>query len=167
MNRLCLATLVASVFVSALLVAPAARAQAGRQAPKPAIVATKGAFFAVSVSDLEASSRWYAEKLGLEVVMNVPRTDGVAVRVLEGGGLIVELIQHDGAVPAPCAATNPAMCHGVFKAGVLVKDLDKTLDKLRERGVDIAFGPFPAQTNQRANAIIRDNAGNLIQLFER
>ena len=47
------------------------------------------------------------------------------------------------------------------------EDPKKTLGKLAERGVPVAFGPFPAQGNQRANAIIRDNAGNLIQLFER
>ena len=70
-------------------------------------------------------------------------------------------------MPADCAATDPALCHGMFKAGVLVKDLDKTLEKLAARGVPVAFGPFPAQPNQRANAIIRDNAGNLIQLFEK
>jgi catechol 2,3-dioxygenase-like lactoylglutathione lyase family enzyme len=135
-------------------------------AAKPPISASKGAFFAVSVADLEASSEWYSEKLGLRVVLNVPRTDGVAVMVLEGGGLTVELVQHANAQAAPCNQTDPALCHGLFKVGVVVKDLDKTLQKLGERGVPVAFGPFPAQGNQRANAIIRDRSGNLIQLFE-
>jgi hypothetical protein len=61
-------------------------------------------------------SRWYSEKLGLKVVMRVPKTDKAAVTVLEGGGLIVELIQHDDALPLN-------------------------------------------------NVIIKDNAGNLIQVF--
>ena len=33
------------------------------------------------------------------------------------------------------------------------------------RGAEIAFGPFPARDGQRANLIVRDNAGNLIQFF--
>lgn len=149
------------------LFSQAAAARNPQRAPKAAIVATRGAFFAVSVADLEASSRWYSEKLGLEIVLEVPANGGTAVMVLEGGGLIVELVRHDDAVPSACEATDPALCHGVFKVGVLVKDLDNTLDKLAARGVPVAFGPFPAQSNQRANAIIRDNAGNLIQLFEK
>jgi catechol 2,3-dioxygenase-like lactoylglutathione lyase family enzyme len=160
------AAIVALILFSSSLAQAAWRPTVRRPA-KPPIATTRGAFFALSVVDLEASARWYSEKLGLEVVLNVPRTDGVAVRVLEGGGLIVELIQHDDAVPAQCAETDPVRCHGMFKVGVLVKDLDATLEKLAARGVPVAFGPFPAQANQRANAIIRDNAGNLIQIFER
>ena len=145
---------------------PDAHAREPRRA-KPPIVATKGAFFALSVPDLAASSEWYSKKLGLEVVLDVPNSNGVAVKVLEGGGIIVELVQHDTAATPECAATEAVQCHGVFKAGILVKDLDRTLANLAGRGVPVAFGPYPAQQNQRANAIIRDKAGNLIQLIER
>jgi hypothetical protein len=99
------------------------------------------------------------------VIFSVPPANGFAVTVLEGGGLTVELLQRDTAVPGPCGTADPSQCHGLFKVGLLVTDLDKTLEKLAARGVPVAFGPFPAQPNQRANAIIRDNAGNLIQLF--
>ena len=133
----------------------------------PAITAT-GAFFALSVADIEASTRWYSEKLGLKVVMQAPKRDHAAVTVLEGGGLIVELIQQDDAVAlgkaAPAIKGN-MFVHGIFKAGVIVDDFDKTLAMLRARGVEIVIGPFPAKANQRANVIIKDNAGNLIQLF--
>jgi catechol 2,3-dioxygenase-like lactoylglutathione lyase family enzyme len=160
------ATAACIVFALAFAVAPAAPARSARRA-QAAIVATKGAFFAVSVADLDASAQWYAEKLGLEVVLDVPETNGAAVRVLEGGGLVVELVRRDDAAPCDGAGGDPSLAHGVFKVGVLVKDLDKTLARLAARGVPVAFGPFPAQGNQRANAIIRDNAGNLIQLFQR
>ena len=133
----------------------------------PPILATDGVLLALSVADLDASSRWYSEKLGLKTVLSVPPSNGVAVTVMEGGGLIVELVHHDNALPAACAVTDPALCHGLFKVGILVKDLDRTLEKLAARGVAVAFGPFPAQPNQRANAILRDNAGNLIQILQR
>ena len=87
---------------------------------------------------------------------------GTAVTVLEGEGLTVELIQDPSARPA---SGQPGSVHGFFKAGFAVKDLGKTLEQLRARGVEVAFGPFAAQDGQRANVIIRDNAGNLIQIF--
>jgi len=141
--------------------------QSARPITEPPLLAATGAFFALYVADIEASAKWYSEKLGLKVVMQAPKMDKAAVTVLEGGGLIVELIQHDDAAPlskAAAAKDNP-LVHGMFKAGVIVDDFDKALAMLKARNVPIAFGPFPAGPNQRANAIIRDNAGNLIQVF--
>jgi catechol 2,3-dioxygenase-like lactoylglutathione lyase family enzyme len=127
-----------------------------------------GAFFALSVADLRASSRWYSEKLGLKVVAEIPKQDKAAVVVLEGGGLLVELIQLDGALPLNKVSPDLAgaqSIHGIFKAGLFVEDFEGTVTRLRSRGVEIAYGPFPARGNQRANVVIRDNAGNLLQFF--
>lgn len=133
---------------------------------------TTGAFFALSVADVKASALWYTDKLGLKSTMENPKRDGVAVIVLEGevGGtkLIVELIQRDNAQPlakATAGITDPIRVHGIFKAGVIVEDFDKTLAAFKARQVEIAFGPYPARANQRANVIVRDNAGNLLQFF--
>jgi catechol 2,3-dioxygenase-like lactoylglutathione lyase family enzyme len=154
------------VAAAALLVALVASQGSGSQA-RP-LFETRGAFFALSVADLDASTRWYSEKLGLSVVMHPPKQDKSAVTVLEGGGLIVELLQRDDATSlrqaAPSVAANYQV-YGMFKAGVIVADLDATLAALRARGVEIAMGPFPASKEQRANAIIRDNAGNFIQVI--
>jgi len=140
--------------------------QSARSTTESPVITATGAFFALYVADLEASVKWYSEKLGLKVVMQVPKTDKAAVTVLEGGGLIVELIQHDDALPlSKAAAKDNLLVHGMFKAGVMVNDFDQTLAMLKARNVPIAFGPFPARPNQRANAVIRDNAGNLIQFF--
>src|SRR5262245_53377191 len=135
---------------------------------KAPVFTTVGAFFALSVEDITASSNWYLEKLGLKVVMNIPKRDKAAVIALEGGGLIVELIQHDDALPlkkAAPAVNDPMFIHGISKVGIIVDDFDKTLAMLRERNIPIAYGPFPKRAEQRANLIIRDNAGNLIQFF--
>jgi len=119
-----------------------------------------GAFFAVSVPDMAQSVQWYSEKLGLSVTLESPGVP--AVTVMEGGGLIVELIHDPSAQPGPA---RPEQEHGVFKAGFLVKHFDETVEELRRRDVTIAFGPFPPQGGQRANVLIRDNASNLIQIF--
>lgn len=151
-----------------------ARGQAVRDtaAPSPPVTAgATGAFLALSVADMEASARWYAETLGLRVTMRAPKQNGAAVTVLEGDGLIVELIQNDAARPlaqaAPATAGNNILVHGLVKAGVIVPDFERTMATLRARRAEIAYGPFPARSGQRANVIVRDNAGNLIQFFGR
>lgn len=123
--------------------------------------ALTGSFFAVSVSNLAESVRWYSENLGLSVSFQ-QSSGGFDVAVVEGGGLVVELVRDPSAQPP---ATRPGAQHGVFKAGFLVKDFDKTVEQLRARGVPIAFGPFPERDRQRANLILQDNAGNLIQIL--
>jgi catechol 2,3-dioxygenase-like lactoylglutathione lyase family enzyme len=131
---------------------------------------TAGAFWALSVPDLDAGIRWYSETLGLSVVMRPPPEDKARVAVLEGNGLIVELLQLADALPLSRAAPGVAadyLVHGYFKAGIVVEDFDATLTALRERGVEIAMGPYPARAGQRANVIVRDHAGNLIQFFGR
>jgi catechol 2,3-dioxygenase-like lactoylglutathione lyase family enzyme len=153
-----------------LLLCLAMSAQAIAQAPAPAEPAftTKGAFFGLSVADVEASVKWYSEKFGMKVVLRPPKIEGSTAVVLEGGGLIVELLQRDDALPLSKAApsiTQNYRIHGFFKAGIVVDDFDATLARLRARGVQIAMGPFPKSADQRANVIVRDNSGNLIQFF--
>ena len=138
------------------------------QGTAPAFTAAPGAFIGLSVADLEASVRWYSEKLGLKVVMRPPKYEKSTAVILEGGGLIVELMHNEDAVPLSQAApaiTRNYLVHGIFKAGIVVQDFDKTIASLKARGVPIVIGPFPATAEQRANAIIRDNAGNYIQFF--
>jgi catechol 2,3-dioxygenase-like lactoylglutathione lyase family enzyme len=155
-----------------LALAVLAGAPAHAQSPKQAVPwkPVEGAFFALSVADLAASTAWYEEKLGLAVTLRVPPQGGAAVTVLEGGGLTVELLQLDQARPLSAACpgvADPLFVHGIGKVGFVVKDFDGVVAELRARGVAIAYGPFPARDGQRANVIIRDNAGNLIQLFGR
>lgn len=138
-------------------------------APSPAFAAS-GAFFALSVPDARKSAAWYGEKLGMTVVMDPPKFEKSKVIVLEGGGLIVELIQDDDAKPPAAAAPgarNAFQAQGFVKAGAVVTDFEATLAMLRQRKVEIAFGPYPAGKGQRANVIIRDGDGNLVQFFGR
>lgn len=116
-----------------------------------------GAFFAISVPNMAESVRWYSQTLGLTVTMEIPGTP--AVTVMEGDGVMVEIL-HD-----PFARPASTQQHGMFKGGFTVKHFAATLDSLRARGATFAFGPYPAQGGQRANVILRDNAGNLIQIF--
>jgi catechol 2,3-dioxygenase-like lactoylglutathione lyase family enzyme len=159
-----------SLSVLLCLLAPAAaHAQSQQPADRTPFARVSGAFFALSVADLPASTAWYVEKLGMEVVLRSPAAERAGVVVLAGGGLTVELVRSPDARPrgGASASAGPEAVHGIFKAGVIVDDLDAALAVLRSRQVPIAFGPFPATARQKANAIIRDNSGNLIQLIAR
>ena len=145
--------------IAVCLVATAVLPSAAKDSRLPFKPVT-GAFFAVSVPNMAESVQWYTAKLGLSVVLQVANPE---VTVVEGGGLTVELIRNPAAQPGPAP---PDLRHGVFKAGFLVKDFRSTVEQLRARGVTIVAGPFPEQANQRANVVIADNAGNLIQIFE-
>ncbi len=152
------------LFVMVCIVLAGATARSSSQ---PAVTAT-GAFAAFSVRDLAATVRWYSEKLDMHVVMTIPKQDGVAVTVLEGSGLIVELIENDRAAPLSTAAPavkERVLVHGPTKVGAIVSDFDRVLAQLKAQGAEIAFGPYPARADQRANVIVRDNEGNLIQFF--
>ncbi len=63
------------------LLADGPLAQAANALSEPPFTA-KGAFFALSVVDLESSARWYSEKFGLKIVMQAPKTKTVKF----GGG---------------------------------------------------------------------------------
>jgi hypothetical protein len=127
----------------------------------PPFAEVKGAFFALSVADLDASANWYAEKLGLAVNMRT-KSPKTSVIVLSGNGLTVELLQNNDATDL---AKPAELAHGFVKAGLVVEHLDKTLAELKARNVKIVFGPYPAKSNSPANFIIQDNASNLIQFF--
>ena len=136
----------------------------------PPLLEASATFFALSVADVDSSARWYSEKLGLKVVMRNPRTVETksAMVLLQGGGLTVELVQHDEAVPLRSFIPTPRgslYVHGIFKVGVTVENFDSGIATLRSRGVSIPIGPFPKRGDQPANAIIQDNAGNYIQIF--
>ena len=132
--------------------------------------AVRGGFVALSVADLDASAKWYAETLDLKIVR--PRSqspDGKSLgTVLTGHGLIVELVQHSEAMPLRQAAptlTRTYQIHGIFKAGIIVDDLDATLRELERRKVDIAFRTFTDAALDYRTFAIRDPSGNFIQFF--
>jgi catechol 2,3-dioxygenase-like lactoylglutathione lyase family enzyme len=154
--------LLSALSLLALLQARISGAKADPPAPAaPPFASVKGAFFALSVADIEASAKWYSEKLGLAVDLRT-KSGNISVIILSGNGLTVELLRQDDATDL---GKDPLLAHGIFKAGLVVDNLDKTLAELKARNVTIAYGPYPAKPNAPANFIIQDDAGNLIQFF--
>jgi catechol 2,3-dioxygenase-like lactoylglutathione lyase family enzyme len=152
--------IVRSIVGAMVVLSGAASAQGVADGP---MAFATGGFIALSVPDLEASANWYAQRLGLVRKMAVARSGAMAgVVLLEGPGLTVELIQLDSARAGP---ERPELRYGIAKAGILVSNFDSTVARLRARGIDFFFGPYPPRPNNRANVAFKDNSGNLIQIL--
>lgn len=139
-------------------------------AQNPQTMTGASGFFALSVADLAGSERWYAEKFGMTTLMRIPKQNGIEVAVLGSGNFLVELVANDAArnlAPGDAAANDRVLLRGPFKVGLIVDAFDAAVAALRSRGAEIAFGPFPASGSQKANVIVKDNSGNLIQVIGR
>lgn len=128
-----------------------------------------GVFFALSVADVNTSSRWYQEKLGLRVISQGEAPNRIAkFALLEGDGTIIELIQHREAKPRAVVAPEAKgayQVHGIFKVGMVVKDIDGVYREIRKRGVPIAYDLMPTKDVPMRSFSIRDAEGNMIQFF--
>lgn len=156
----CMLVCVASAF--------AQQAKLPAQSPFPP---PSGAYFAISVRDLKASSDWYKQKLGFREVKQSASRDGLSrAIILETDGVLLELIHHKRAV-APRALIKEYkgayQIHGIFKVGLLVQDADHTLQRLKANGIPIANGPYTDEELHMRSFFIRDNDGNIIQFLSR
>lgn len=129
-----------------------------------AAFAAQGAFVAIVVSDLDASSHWYESNVGLHVVKR-GKSPRVAVEtvVLGGHDLFVELIRHDGKqFPR---IDNEASVPRLLKAGVILvrKDFDAVAAYLQKRGIEA--GMFEDKDMGVRTFLVKDNEGNLIQFL--
>lgn len=134
-------------------------------------------FAALSVPDLPASERWYSEVFGLTRVFEGAAPDSsTRVVLLSGPGLRIELVWHRTARSLEALAGRPTAPDQVFgpaKIGFYVMNLDKALERLRARhatieGQWLSRPPHVPATDTlwTRNALVRDPAGNYVQLFE-
>lgn len=128
-----------------------------------------GSFFALSVGDIQATTKWYEDKLGFRVLKTgTAWGDKVRFALLGADGAVIEIIQHKNAKPLSAVApdiTESFQLHGIFKMGVIVADLDETYRRVKERGVPIAYEIMPARDIPYRSFSIRDNEKNLVQFF--
>ena len=78
----------------------------------------QGSYFAIIVSDIEASLSWYQTVLGLEEVSRAADKGRYDIVNMAGPGIFVELLQLDAAAERP-----GGQIEGPFKVGMLVDDL--------------------------------------------
>lgn len=129
-----------------------------------------GAFFALSVRDLDEMAGWYETMLGMEVIVRAerPAPDG-PVAVLRRGDLLIEMQMRSDA-DDPHTYTNGAKdaykTHGVFKVGVFTSDIDAASAYLKAHGAvfnhDIVSTSEPLLLRTFA---VHDPEGNTVQFF--
>ena len=134
-------------------------------------VARAPVYFAVSVPNLEASVKWYADVLGLTPVVSPPAaTSAAAARivVLSGPGLLVELIQPAGGFPEEDRRPprERHLSRGIAKVGFHVDDLDATVARVQKRGGRVMGSAYSDERVGVRSVLVLDNDDNLIQLFE-
>jgi len=130
-----------------------------------------GAFFALSVKDVNRMAGWYRSRLGFGTVKEgTVVLDSVRVRyaLLEGEGTVVEMIERSDARPLSALAPRGLeahQVHGFFKAGLHVRDVEALRDTLRARGVDFVYQLARAKDFPLRSFTVRDPEGNLLQFF--
>jgi glyoxylase I family protein len=138
-----------------------------RMATSP-LVSAKAHHYALRVPDLEASARWFLEKLDFHVVkswrFNEHRLAWLSPR--GNDGLIIELIGGNSPEPNPeFGSLDESLEHAGFHHLCLdVVDLDQTIAELRRRGANLIVGPFEIAEVRRRHIFVSDPWGNMIEL---
>ena len=129
-----------------------------------------GAFFAISVRDLDSMTQWYATMLDMAVVVKADRPPpNGPVALLRNDALLLELQMRSDADDPHSYADGAKEAHkkyGIFKGGVFTPDLNALRNSLKERGAE--FNHDIVSTNEPLGLrtfAVRDPEGNTIQFF--
>lgn len=123
--------------------------------------------FAISVADMEKSIEWYCKNFGFTIIdrSEIPGT-GVKVAHMQGVGFLLEIFCAPNSNPLPEDRKVPNLdflTQGNKHISFGVKDGRKTKKEMEAMGIDIAF---VAEVGGTYGVFIRDNTGNLIEIFE-
>jgi catechol 2,3-dioxygenase-like lactoylglutathione lyase family enzyme len=122
----------------------------------------------MSVQDIDASARWYVEKLGFREVQrkNYPEFKTSLV-FLELNGYRVELIQDGNATSGATRPDPPAhtATYGISQFAFRTTDLSQVRAELVQRSVPIVWEFENSDLGARF-LFIRDVNGNLIQFLQ-
>lgn len=120
---------------------------------------TEGSFFAIIVSDIEASQQWYASSFNLVPGPMVSASGRYSIVNLQKPGLFIELLELETA-----EARSEGYIRGPFKVGLLVNDLSDFVAGLPDTI------PEPDVIHDTPNNLLlvqlRDPDGNIVQVME-
>ena len=122
---------------------------------------------AVTVSDMEKSVAWYQENLGF-VTKDEFRNDEMHIVLLQAGEARLELfVLKEGKVLPDYRKSllTDLGTVGTKHLAFQVTNIEKMVDKLKEKGVEIESEVDTAAFGGKY-AFIKDTDGNLIELFE-
>jgi len=125
---------------------------------------------ALRVPDMEASKRWFVEKLDFRVLREWQIDEHRCAWVCPSGdgSLHVEIVGGNSPEPNPEFGTveETHEYSGYHHVSILVESLDAALAELRRRGVRLVGDPFMIRAVSRRVAFIADPWGNLVEVAE-
>lgn len=127
----------------------------------------KFSFATIHVADLEVSIRFYEEVIGLKVARRFAAGPTKEIAFMaetesrgsgeSGGGAEIELIWDKGQKPRD---------YGEYPSlGLVVKDLDQAMERVKKQGVQITAGPIQPNPNTRF-FFIHDPDGVNLEIIE-
>ncbi|MEZ5735426.1 MAG: VOC family protein [Novosphingobium sp.] len=120
---------------------------------------------AVTVSDLDATCRFYQKCLGAKVEESYEINGVVVVQRVALAGAILNIHQQGNGVELVARNPLPGSADLCFR---WEGDLEKAKETLESRGVEIVEGPVDrvsADNNSASSIYFRDPDGNLIELL--
>ena len=121
----------------------------------------------ISVPDLDASIRWYGDKLGfgLETKFRIEAIPA-SCAFIRNGSLRIELFQPDHPLALPIERRAPDtdnLTHGNKHGAFVVGDVPALHEELKRRGVDIVW---MKKMGDGAALFIRDNSGVILEFVQ-
>ena len=121
--------------------------------------------FAISVPSMEEAAAWYERVLGFHMD-HIDGHEGFRIGHMLGAGIQLEIFELDGAAPLPPERRIPnedLLTHGNKHISFGVPDGPAAKAELEAMGVDVVM---VAETHNTYGVFIRDNVGNLIEIFD-
>jgi catechol 2,3-dioxygenase-like lactoylglutathione lyase family enzyme len=124
----------------------------------------------LSVADLDAQRRFYADALGLTEVVEqfeMPEAHVRSTVLQAGNGLKIELIERGGSAAQEFAdAYDGASVQGYFHWAVYVDDLETAYRSVLDAGASDVSAPADAVRPRMRFAYVKDPEGNLLELIQ-
>jgi catechol 2,3-dioxygenase-like lactoylglutathione lyase family enzyme len=124
----------------------------------------------LSVADLGAQRRFYADALGMTEVdeeFAMPEAHIRSTILRSADGLKIELIERGGSTTQEFADPfDGAGTQGYFHWALYVTDLDATFTNLLDAGATEVSAPAPAVRPGARFAYVKDPEGNLLELIQ-
>jgi catechol 2,3-dioxygenase-like lactoylglutathione lyase family enzyme len=126
---------------------------------------TEGAFYAISVHNINKTIDWYTKYLGFKVEFQ-GGNDQRKGALLSRPGIVLELGEFSSAIRREDIKPNLESheIYGIFKIGFMTKNLDETFKTLKDSNVEIFFSIVTTSDGNRTFGI-KDLEGNIIQFF--
>ncbi|MBD2104970.1 VOC family protein [Leptolyngbya sp. FACHB-261] len=125
---------------------------------------------AISVSDIDASVKWYEDNLGFQLQNRRRVSTGIEIALIENNGFFIDLIHIAGSENLEGSPKEPPdhlKVQGLRNLVFWVDDLKSADAQLKSKGVELIWESRYIPEVGTSVTNFRDNNGNLIAIWER